>query len=245
MTTHSNHNVKVFPTTDELNKRAAEFFVEIGKRSIAERNRFAISLSGGQTPQKLYSLLSESPFREQVQWEKTFIFWGDERCVPSDDMRNNAHQVKLNFLDRINIPESNIFPIPVNFSPEEAAIKYEKVINEFFGKDPLRFDLILLGLGENGHTASLFPGTPVLNEQSEGLRAIYVAEENMYRITMTAPLLNHARNILILVTGESKANILKNVFEHPYRPDKIPAQLIHPANGELFWFVDQTAAALL
>ena len=239
------YKLKIFQTADELNKAAVEFIIAAAKKAIAMRGKFIISLSGGQTPQKLYSLLSESPYREQVQWEKTFVFWDDERCVPLDDERNNAHCAKFTLLDKIDIPESNIYAIPVNLSPGEAAVKYEKELKYFFGKEALRFDLILLGLGANGHTASLFPKTKVIDEQMEGIRAVYVEEEKMFRVTMTAPLINQARIILFLVTGENKAEILKKVFTVSYRPDQIPAQLIKPGDGELYWFVDGAASSLI
>ncbi|SMO77897.1 6-phosphogluconolactonase [Solitalea koreensis] len=245
MTADSTYHLKVFQTADELCKAAAEFFIDISRKSIAARGRFVVSLSGGTTPQGLYSLLSESPFREQVEWEKTVVFWGDERCVSLNDTQNNAHQAKITLLDKIDIPKANIYAIPVNLSPEEAAINYEKEVNCFFGKETPRFDLMLLGLGENGHTASLFPGTNVIYEQTVGIRAVYVEEEKMFRITMTAPLINQSGAILFLVNGENKAVILKEVLTAAYRPDKIPAHLIQPVNGELYWFVDRASASLI
>ena len=197
----SKYNLKVFQTEDELNKSAVEFIIAISNKSLAAKGKFIIALSGGQTPEKLYSLLAELPFHEQIQWKKTFIFWGDERCVPLEDERNNAHRAKSILLGKVDIPLANIHFIPVNLSPAEAANKYEKGLKDFFGKDPLRFDLILLGLGENGHTASLFPGTKLIDEQSEGIREVYVEEEKMFRVTMTAPLIDQAHHILFLVTG--------------------------------------------
>jgi 6-phosphogluconolactonase len=238
-------NLNIFQTTDKLYKAAAEYFIDHSKKSIASKGRFVVSLSGGQTPQKLYSLLAEPHFHNQVQWNKTFIFWGDERCVPLDDERNNAHQAKLILLDKIEIPKSNIHFIPVNLSPEDAAFNYEKNVIDFFGKEAAKFDLVLLGLGENGHTASLFPGTKVIDEQAAGVRAIYVKEEKMFRITMTAPLINQAHAILFLVAGENKSEILKEVLSAPYQPDIIPAQLITPVDGKVLWFVDSGAAALI
>jgi 6-phosphogluconolactonase len=245
MITPSKYSLQVFETTEALNKTAAEFIIELSKKSIAERGRFIISLSGGETPKKVYSLLSEPPFKDQIQWKKTFIFWGDERCVPFTDERNNGHQAKSILLDKVDIPLSNIHFIPVNLTPSQAAFEYEKKIKNFFGEEPPRFDLVLLGLGENGHTASLFPGTKVIGEQSEGIREVYVEEEKMFRVTMTAPLINEAYNILFLVTGENKADILKKILTTTYTPDIYPAQLIKPVNGDLFWFADRAAASLI
>jgi len=245
------NSLKVFETVDALNKAAAEYIITIAKKAIAERGKFIISLSGGETPKKIYSLLATPHFCKQIEWNKVFIFWGDERCVSLNDVRNNAYQARLTLLDKIDIPLLNIYSIPVNLPPAEAASTYEKELKAFFGNEAeqstlhAKFDLILLGLGENGHTASLFPGTKVINEQTEGIRAVPVEEEKMFRITMTAPLINQAHHILFLVTGENKAEVLKNVLAAPYQPEKYPAQLIKPVNGELAWFVNQEAASLI
>jgi 6-phosphogluconolactonase len=240
-----NYNLKIFQTTDELNVAAAELIISIAKIAIAARGRFTISLSGGQTPDGLYSLLAKSPWREQIEWTKTFIFWGDERYVPFDSEQNNAHHTRSILLSKIPIPTTNIYAINVNLQPDEAAREYEKDIQSFFSDAPWRFDLVLLGLGENGHTASLFPGADVINENVEGVRDLYVEEEKMYRITMTAPLINQAHHILFLVIGRKKSEILKNILTLPYRPEQFPAQLIYPSDGELYWFVDEEAAASL
>lgn len=245
MTAHSKYNLEIFQTTEALNRAAAEFIISKASQAIAARGRFIISLSGGQTPQNLYSLLAEPFFCEQVQWKKTFIFWGDERCVPLDDDRNNAHQARSILLDKVDIPLSNIHFIPVNLSPEEAANTYEQELKDFFGEDPIRFDIMLLGLGENGHTASLFPHTKVIDEQAEGVRELYVEEEKEFRVTLTAPLINRSHHILFLVTGEKKAGILKKILTASYQPENYPAQLVKPVDGTLNWLVDHKAAALI
>src|SRR5258708_28403636 len=146
MTPDLKHNIKVFASDYELNQAAAEFIIAVAKKRIADRGRFTISLSGGETPEKLYSLLAELPYCEQIDWNRTFIFWGDERCVSLDDERNNAHRAKELLLDRIYIPASNIYRIPVNLAPDDAAIEYEKEINVFFKREIPRFVIILLGL---------------------------------------------------------------------------------------------------
>jgi 6-phosphogluconolactonase len=245
MTIDSIGNLQVFETAETVNTVAVDFIIDIANKAIAERGRFVICLSGGQTPQQLYSLLAELPFCKQIQWKKTFVFWGDERCVPLNDERNNAHQAKIILLDKVDVPFSNIHRIPVNILAAEAAAEYEKEIKLFFNEGVPRFDLILLGLGENGHTASLFPGTKVINEQVEGIREVYVEEERMYRVTMTAPLINRARHILFLVTGKNKAEILNKILSAPFEPDKYPAQLIRPIEGQLHWFIDSAAAAFI
>lgn len=241
----TNYKLRVFETEKLLNIAAAKLIIEIAHKAIAVRDRFVIALSGGQTPTQLYNLLSEPDYSNQIPWKKVHVFWGDERCVPITDQRNNAYQAKLALLNKIEIPTTNIHVIPVDLSPAVAAKRYEEEIKAFFQEKTARFDLILLGLGENGHTASLFPGTSVINEDEEGIKGVFVQEQNEYRITMTAPLINKARNILFLVTGENKAEILHKILTAPYQPEIYPAQLINVSLGELYWFADSKAASLL
>lgn len=245
MNLNQQHNIRVFPTAEAVAESAAKLMIKISKQAIESRGKFIISLSGGSTPESLFTLLTKSPCRDEILWKKTFIFWGDERCVPSDSKQNNANMAKTFLLDYLNIPSENIFPIPVDLEPAEAAKKYESTIKEFFGKDAPRFDLIFLGLGENGHTASLFPGSDVIFENTRLVREVYVAEQLMFRITMTPILINQAHNIIFLVEGENKAEILKTILSSPYQPDKLPAQVINPEDGNLYWLVDKQAAALL
>lgn len=237
--------MSIFPTAAALAKAAADLMIKISKQAIESRGRFVVSLSGGTTPENLFALLAKPPYREQILWNKTFIFWGDERFVPSDDKRNNANRATALLLDHIDIPAININPIPVDLNPDEAAKNYEAVITNFFGKEPPRFDLIFLGLGEDGHTASLFPGTDVVFENSQLVKEVYAAEQQMFRISMTPALINQARNIAFLVEGEKKAEILKTVLSAPQQPNKFPAQVIHPKDGNLYWYVDKKAATLL
>jgi 6-phosphogluconolactonase len=149
------------------------------------------------------------------------------------------------FLDSVPVPATNIHRIPVNLEPHPAAIAYEEEIKKFFDQAPQQFDLVLLGLGEDGHTASLFPGTPVLNEKKAGVRPVYVEQQHMYRVTLTAPLFNQAANVAFLVSGPTKRAILKKVIEGQYNPTLLPAQLIKPVSDKLFWFTDADAAALV
>ncbi|MEP6795433.1 MAG: 6-phosphogluconolactonase [Saprospiraceae bacterium] len=241
---HSLH-VEIFRDADKLTEAAADYIVSVGQEAININGRFVISLSGGHTPEKLFTLLSTPAFRKKLDWKKTFFFWGDERCVPLDDERNNAHQAKLIWLDHMPVPPAHIHRIPVNLPPQDAAIAYQHDIEVFFGSHPKRFDLMLLGLGENGHTASLFPGTPVVHDKDEAVREVYVEEEKLFRVTMTAPLINEARHILFLVTGKNKAIVLEKILNTPFQPDLYPAQLIKSVEGELRWYVDTAAASLL
>lgn len=238
------NNTDVFQTSASLALATADLMVEIAKHAIESRGRFIIALSGGTTPQSLYTILAKPPYCNQICWNKTFVFWGDERFVPSDNKQNNANRAKALLLDHIDIPSININPVPVDIEPGKAAEKYEASIKQLFGKETPRFDLILLGLGENGHTASLFPGTDVVFENMRLVRELYVAEQHMFRITMTPVLINKAHNIIFLVEGENKAAILKSVLSGPKQPDKFPAQIIKAEAGNLYWFVDNKAAAL-
>jgi len=239
------NSINIFKDVDTLNRATAKFIINAANKAVAERGRFSISISGGKTPIELYSLLAQTPFREQLPWKNTNVFWCDERCVPITDTMNNAGQAKSVLLDKVDIPAANIHTVQVNLPPADAAAKYEKEIKDFFGKEPPQFDLMLLGLGENGHTASLFPGTKVIDEHEEGVREVYAEEGNMFRVTMTAALINRAHIILFLVTGKNKAEIMEAVFSNSMPPRKYPAQLIKPVDGKLYWYVDSAAASLL
>lgn len=238
------NNIQIFET-DELAKASAEFIIKIANEAIDARGRFVISLSGGHTPEKLYGVLADTPYKNQIAWSKTFVFWGDERCVPSDDVQNNAWMANIFLLGHVDIPPSNIYPVPVDLPPEKAAVAYENSIKQFFGSEPPCFDLILLGLGENGHTASLFPGTDVLFEHTHLIKEVFLPEQKMYRITMTADMINQAQNVIFLVTGAEKAAILNTVLTHAYEPALFPAQLIKPEHGKLYWFIDNKASMYL
>lgn len=239
-----NGKLHVYESTDLMNEAVADLIIRTAAESIQARGRFVLSLSGGHTPAKLFSLLSSPSYRDQIDWQKTFVFWGDERCVPMSDERNNAHMARSLMLDKIDIPQSNVFPIQVEMSPSEAARSYEQSIKDFFGKEAAHFDLILLGLGDNGHTASLFPGTPVIHESEHLVQEVYVEDQKEWRITMTVPLINEARNIAFLISGKGKANILNIVLNAPFQPDLYPAQLILPGHGHLYWFADKDAALI-
>lgn len=238
-------NIQTFQTTEALFKAAAEFIIDAANRSVEAKGKFTIALSGGHTPEQLYALLAEKPFSEQMPWKNTFVFWGDERCVPLNDERNNAHMAISLLLDKVDIPSSNIHRIQSALPPAAAAIEYEKEIGQFFKKNAPAFDLVLLGLGEDGHTASLLPNTEVLHETRHLVKEVLSAEQNMFRVTMTVPLINQAKNILFLITGKQKAGILKDVLNLSKSRIYYPAQLINPVNGDLYWFADNEAAVLL
>jgi 6-phosphogluconolactonase len=201
-----------------------------------------VALAGGHTPEHTYQILSQPPFRDQVPWAKVHVFWSDERCVPLDDPRSNAHMAHQALLDRVPIPPGQIHPICGNQNPQQVAEEYESLLRDFFaGRSPC-FDLVLLGLGENGHTASIFPGTPAVDEeQGRWVIAVFVAEQAMWRVTMTPLLINQATMVTFLVAGTAKARIMQRVLDGPFEPHDLPAQLIQPVSGSLDWIVDEKA----
>jgi len=237
--------IHVFKTVQELIKATADYFVRIAGESISSRGVFNVALSGGSSPKRLYELLASPDFNKQVKWGKVNFFFGDERYVPADDPENNALMVKKALFDPLNISASSIFSIDTSLPPEDAAKKYALIITNHFKGLKVQFDLILLGLGDNSHTASLFPYTTVLTDKSASVKAVFVNELDSYRITMTAPLINHARHIAFLVYGEAKAQAVYHVLEDESNLAAYPAQLINPSGGDLEWYLDQSAASAL
>lgn len=235
--------VQVYPNKEELSRAAADFFVQTAKEAVEAHGRFIVALSGGSTPKETYRILAQEPFKKQMPWDKTFIFWGDERCVPWDDPRSNAHMTFDALLKYVTMPSANIFRMQCALSPEKAASQYEAVLHQLFKGDQARFDLIFLGLGENGHTASLFPNSEVLKEKGRLVSEVYIPELEMDRITFTAYLINQAADVAFLVSGKKKSEILSKVIEGPRKPQQLPAQLIEPLEGEVYWFLDQDAAS--
>jgi 6-phosphogluconolactonase len=235
--------IKVYPDLESLSQAAASLVVEQADLAVAARGRFCVALSGGATPRRTYELLAAPPFKERAPWHRMHIFWGDERCVPLDDPRSNARMAKEAWLDHVPIPASQIHPVNCAQAPAEAAWQYEAHLRQFFAGRPPRLDLVLLGLGDNGHTASLFPGTPVLKETKRWAAEVYVAGQDLYRVTLTAPFINQAALVAFLVAGEAKAGVLREILHGPRDPERVPAQLIQPLSGELLWLTDLKAAA--
>jgi 6-phosphogluconolactonase len=234
--------IRVYPDLESLSQAAAGLFVQQAAEAVAARGRFSVALSGGSTPRRTYELLAQPPCRDQVSWDRLHVFWGDERCVPEGDPRRNALLAQHTFLNSVPIPPAQIHPIFCQRSPGEAAAEYEALLREFFTGQPPRFDLIFLGLGGDGHTASLFPRTGVLQERQKWAAEVYVPEQGLYRVTLTAALINQAALVAFLVSGADKAKILKEVLTGPSEPLRLPAQLIRPEGGRLLWLVDQDAA---
>jgi 6-phosphogluconolactonase len=234
--------IQVFADLETLSRGAAEFFVGAARKAVAARGRFSVALAGGSTPRRTYELLAQSPLRDEAPWGQTHVFWGDERCVDPEDPRSNARMAREALLQHVPIPAGQIYPMVCTPFPAAGAESYEALIRHFFAGGAPRFDLILLGLGENGHTASLFPGTPVLRPQERWVAEVYVADEDLYRLTLTAALINQARLVAFLVAGAAKAKVLQEVRQGPRDPRRLPAQLIQPKPGELHWLLDEGAA---
>lgn len=240
----SNH-VHIAGDVDAMSRMAADFFVGIAQQAIAEQGRFVVSLSGGSTPEGLFRLLAEAPYAERIEWPKVYVFWGDERCVPPDSPESNSRMARTALLNQAPVPESQIFPIDGTLPPEAAAALYDIRLREFFDWGAPVFDLVLLGLGDDGHTASLFPHTPVLTEEKRWARAVFVEKMNSWRVTLTAPALTSARLIAFLAVGEKKAGVLQKVLEGPYRPEELPAQMAARSGAEVHWFLDRSASGKL
>ncbi|GAB3969260.1 6-phosphogluconolactonase [Spirosoma terrae] len=230
----------------DLAKTAADFIANRIKDVLKKQDRFTIALSGGSTPKALHELLAKSPYREQIPWAQLHVFWGDERYVPIDDEQSNAGMAYDTLLGHVYTPEDQIHVWRTELEPDAAAADYDRVLHEYFGEgNDTTFDLVLLGMGDDGHTLSLFPGTEVVHEKIAWTKAYFLTQQNMYRLTLTASIVNRAACVLFLVAGPKKAEPLKEVLEGDYNPDKYPSQEIKPADGDLVWMVDEKAAALL
>jgi 6-phosphogluconolactonase len=238
-------NLNIFDTEDEVLTALADYFVKVAGEAIAERKKFTVALSGGSSPKKLYELLASLSYADKVEWGKVYFFFGDERNVPQTDKDSNYLMAKKALFDPLYIEPSNIFAVDTSLSPEQAAQKYQDEIEQFFDEDELRFDLVLLGLGDNSHTASLFPYTHVLHDRTPGVKAVFLADQNVFRITLNAPLINEARYIAFLVYGEGKAEAVHHVLEDDEDIENYPAQLIDAIDGDVEWFLDSAAAEKL
>ncbi len=239
-----------FPDVETLSKAAAFEFVRCAGEAVAARGRFTVVLSGGSTPKRLYQLLAAEPSRSQIDWGRVEIFWGDERCVPPDHKDSNYSMACEAMLAHLPIPAEHIHRMEAERADRDAAARdYEAVLARVFGigngEEPPVFDLILLGMGPDGHTASLFPHTKALDETHRWVVPNHVPQLNTDRLTLTRPILNRGREVLFLVTGADKAERLAEVAAGPADHKRLPAQSIRPPEGKLIWFVDSAAAARL
>jgi 6-phosphogluconolactonase len=232
----------LFKNADDLSAGAAKWIADYISATLKKQDRFIIVLSGGSTPKKLHTLLAASPYKEQVDWSKLHIFWGDERAVPFDDVRNNARMAFETLLNHVPVPKTQVHIMRTDLDPVAAASEYEKILHRYFDTTGPTFDLVLLGMGDDGHTLSLFPGTQVIHEENKWATAYFLKAQGMFRITLTAPIVNRAQKVAFLVAGEDKAIALREVIEGDYRPDIYPSQVIQPEDGETHWFLDKAAA---
>ena len=238
-------NLNIFETENEVLRALADYFVKVADEAIVTRKRFAVALSGGSSPKKLYQLLASPAYNKQVDWEKVYFFFGDERNVPKDSPDSNYLMAKKALFDPLEISTLNIFPVDTTLEPAAAAKKYAEEIEQFFDEDELSFDLVLLGLGDNSHTASLFPYTPVLHDTTPSVKEVWLEDQQVFRITLNAPLINEAKHIAFLVYGAGKAEAVHHVLEDDEDIENYPAQLIDSIVGEVHWFLDEAAAANL
>ncbi len=236
-------DIQRYPTLDSLAAAAGELFVELANDAMTERGVFHVALSGGSTPRAIHLWMAQHAY--DLNWSKVQLWFGDERCVPPDHEDSNYKMARDTLLDALDIPPHNIHPMRGEFTPTQAAEVYESDLRGAFPDDLPRFDLVFLGLGEDGHTASLFPHTDALLENERWVVANHVPQLGVWRITLTAPVLNQARVVAFLVTGEKKAEALNTVLNGEYHPDDTPAQMIHPTAGREVWLVDEQAAQKL
>ncbi len=240
-----NSDIQIYSDLEEVSHAAAASILNIAALSIQQRGKFLIALSGGETSRRTYELLASNEFRGVVDWGGFHIFWGDERFVPPDDSRSNQRMASAAWLKHVPIPVDQIHPIPYFPDAFTAALAYENVLRQQFSVHETGFDLTVLGLGEDAHTASLFPRNPVLTETERWVCSVQIPGHGVPRITLTPLILNRSRQILFLVCGPGKAKALKNTFHSPENPMLYPAQLIRPAAGRIQWLVDREAASLV
>lgn len=234
--------VNIFESPEETLEKLAEYFITVAKQSIANGEKFSVALSGGSSPKKLYEILAAG-YRNAIDWNKVYFFFGDERFVPKTDPESNFLMAKKALFDPLEISETQIFAVDTSAEPEVAAQKYTNVLNNFVKGQEVRFDLVLLGLGDNSHTASLFPHTNVLYDEAPLVKEVFLKDQNVYRITLNAPLINQAHHIAFLVYGEAKAEAVQHILEGEKDINDYPAQLINPVNGDVQWFLDNAAAS--
>jgi 6-phosphogluconolactonase len=240
--------VEVYPDGASLAQAAAEHFVTRASEAVAARGLFTVALSGGSTPRSTYALLASKEFAPRVDWPRVHVFWGDERCVPPDHPDSNYRMAREALLDKVPIPIENVHRIQGEVPPDQAAATYRAELEPFLGAGG-RFDLILLGMGADGHTASLFPGTAAIHERTRWVVAHYVRRQghrpdrlSAWRVTLTPAVINGAAHVTFLVSGAAKAERLHQVLAGRYQPDVLPAQIVRPTDGRLLWLLDAAAA---
>lgn len=243
-----NPDIRIFPDGETLSHEAVHLIIQIAQQAVTENGRFSIALCGGGTPQRLFQLLGQSPHKEQMPWENTYLFWGDERLVSPDDTGSNYGQAHAIFIGKVPIPSENIHRAHGELDSDTAVTDYKTQLKNFAQDgDWPQFDVVLLGLGSDGHTASLFPGNITPAEQTESVISITANYDGRpaQRLSLTPQVFNDAAHIIFLVTGKKKAETVTAVINGPRNPEHLPAQRIQPQNGRLIWFLDKAAASKL
>ena len=241
-------DLRVSASVDEVTNAAAEYITAGLEEAVAKRGLATIAISGGATPKAVFEMLADPahPYLARIPWSKLKLFWVDERCVPPTDKESNYGMTRAAMLDKVPLPAANVHRMEGELDPEEAASRYESTIRNAFkleGAETPTFDMVLLGLGPDGHTASLFPHTDGLNEMSRIVMANHVPQKDVWRLTLTWPVITQGREVAFLIEGEDKAAMVKTVFAGAYDPETYPAQLIRPASGKLTLLMDEAAAA--
>ena len=234
--------LQILETPADVARALAQTFVDTGSQAIRERGSFSVALAGGSTPKAAYALLAQPPFSNAVDWNKVEIFFGDERCVPPEDEQSNFRTANLGFLHAVGVPAEHIHRMRGEVDPAAAAAAYRDELTTSLGPQPC-LDLVMLGMGPDGHTASLFPGTDPLTDAEALVRAVYAPSQSQWRITLTPAVINAARNVIFAVEGAGKAATLKAVREGSYQPATYPSQIVAPLHGTLTWLVDRAATA--
>ncbi len=231
----------VFRTAELLAQGLADAFVACARDAVAAHESFTVALAGGNTPRAAYALLASEPYRSRVAWQDVHVYFGDERCVPPDDPASNYRMANETFLRAVPIPASQIHRMHGEMPPQQAALEYARLLRDTLGEAP-HLDLVMLGLGADAHTASLFPGCDPMTDDDALCRAVYSESAKMWRVTVTPKVLNGAREVLFGVSGADKASALKAVRDRAYDPLRYPAQVVKPHGGRILWYVDAAAA---
>jgi 6-phosphogluconolactonase len=241
-----NRRVLIFDDAEAVARAAAARIAEIAVESVEARGRFSVALSGGTTPRRIYELLAGEAFRTRIDWSKAHVFFGDERCVPPDDEESNYRMANETLLSLVNVAREHVHRMIGEGDAVANARLYEDELRAYFGDTAApAYDLITLGMGDDGHTASLFPHSPALDARGAWVVANRVEKLGAYRLTLTANVINHAAHVMFVVTGAGKAERLREVIEGERDPHRLPAQLINPSDGSLEWFIDRAAAVKL
>lgn len=232
----------IFKNKEEMSDHLAQWICDVITESLKTQEFFSLVLSGGETPKLLFKKLASAKFKEQINWKRIHIFWADERVVPFTDDRNNAKIAHDLLISHVDIPSEQVHIMRTDIEPNFSVDQYRKLLHTYFDHTPQSFDLVLLGMGDDGHTLSLFPDSPLIEEHIHWVNAVFVKKQEMYRITLMPLLVNKASKIAFMVDGANKATVLQEVLDGEYMPTKLPSQMIKAPDGELHWFLDEAAA---